>query len=79
MDNPHYLLDASGTHKEPRETKDKMGDDLDGFVNTVTSSCKTWFSGGQLGRPMSNGGHSTAETELKLCSDVFVAVAVVDA
>ena len=24
LDNPHYVLDALGTHKEPRNTKDKM-------------------------------------------------------
>ena len=33
--------------------------------HTGTTSHKTWFSGGQWGRPMSNDGHSMAETELQ--------------
>ena len=24
LDNPHFVLAASGTHKEPRETKDEV-------------------------------------------------------
>jgi len=65
LDNPHYILDAPGIHKEPRKTKDEMEGRFRKFCKTLASCCaKRGPSGGQWGRPTTNNGHSKAETEL---------------
>ena len=67
LDNPHYVLDPPGTHKEPRKTKDKMEERFRKFCKTLALCCaKRDPSGGQWGRPTTNDRHSKVETELNL-------------
>ena len=37
--NPHYVLDALGTHKEPRKTKDEIEERFRKFCKTLPSCC----------------------------------------
>ena len=66
--NQHYILDATGTHKETRKTKDE----LEGQLELFYKCRQTWTSGGQWGGPRPNNGHSTAENETELKTNTEV-------
>ena len=39
LDNPHYVLDAPGTLREPRKTEDEMEGQFRKFCKTLASYC----------------------------------------